>query len=74
MSGWRTCQGSRAMVGEVTWSAGLPNTYLGTIRVPRRVERKVASATVDDSTAMSIDELPIPTTSTRFPASSSASR
>jgi len=60
--------------GEVTVSAVRPNRYLGTMRLPERDESRVRSATHDDSTAMSIAELPMPTTSTRRPASSVGSR
>ena len=39
VSGWRSRQGSRAISGVVIWSAGLPNMYFGTMRLPWRVDR-----------------------------------
>ena len=52
-------------------SVGLPFRYLGRIQAPRRIARNVFSATRDASTAMSVAELPIPSTSTRLPSSTS---
>ena len=46
------------------WSIGLPNRYLGMIHAPRRAARYVCAATKLASTAMSIAELPIPSTTT----------
>ena len=60
MKRWRTRSGIRGAV--TNWSSGRPNTYLGTIHAPRRAARKTRSAVCVASTAMSIAELPIPST------------
>ena len=41
---------------------------------PRRIARYVSSATREDSTAMSVAELPMPSTTTRLPANTSGVR
>ena len=50
--------------GRVTWSAGLPRAYFGSTHWPRRWEMTAERATLAASTAMSIAELPAPTTTT----------
>ena len=52
----------------------MPNMYLGRMCAPRRIARSVDSATRLDSTAMSQAELPMPSTRTRLPASTSGVR
>ena len=66
MKRWRIASGTRALV--TNWSSGRPKTYLGTIQAPRRAARKTRSAVWVASTAMSIAELPMPSTTTRLPA------
>ena len=55
-------------------SVGLPHMYLGMIQAPRRIARNVASAKRELSTARSVAEFPIPSTSTRLPPRTSGSR
>ena len=54
-------------------SIGRPKTYFGITHAPRRAARKVRRATNDDSTAMSIAELPIPSTTTERSRNSAGS-
>ena len=59
-----TAIGSRVVSGEVSWSVGLPFMYFGMTCAPRRTARYVMRDTRDVSEAMSVAELPKPTTST----------
>ena len=68
---WRTANGTRGVV--TIWSSGRPNTYFGTTHAPRRAARKTRSADWLASTAMSIAELPIPSTTTRLSGKSDGS-
>ncbi len=56
--------GSRRVTGFESWSSGLPPMYFGMTWKPRLTARKVMFATREVSTAMSIAELPNPSTST----------
>ena len=58
----RTANGIRGEAGY--WSSGRPNRYFGITHAPRRAARYVARAVKLASTAMSIAELPIPSTTT----------
>ncbi len=49
-------------------SMGLPNANLGTMCAPRRLARYTCLATVLSSTAMSMAELPMPSTTTELPS------
>ncbi len=66
--------GRRLASGGAASSIGLPPRNLGSTQAPRRIARKVFSAIREDSTATSTAELPIPSTSTRLPTSTSGSR
>ena len=55
-------------------SVGTPMMYLGISQAPRRVDRHTRLAERDRSTAMSTAELPMPTTSTRWPSKGAAVR
>jgi hypothetical protein len=46
------------------WSSGRPKTYLGSTHAPRRAARCTDAAVNDASTAMSMAELPMPSTTT----------
>ncbi len=70
MNRW-TPRGRRAKPAPLVSSLGFPNRYLGTTWAPRRIARKAFSALREASTAMSVAELPIPSTSTRLPSSTS---
>ena len=48
-----------------------PPDVVVSVSAPRRIARNVCSATREDSTAMSVAELPMPSTSTRLPSSRS---
>ena len=61
---WRTASGT--CTGGAIESSGRPNRYLGITHAPRRAARYVARAWKEDSTAMSIAELPMPSTTTRL--------
>ena len=71
MKRWRILNGTPAWV-EI-WSSGLPNRYFGITHAPRRAARYVAAAEKLASTAMSIAELPIPSTTTRLSRKNSGS-
>ncbi len=53
---------------ELKVSMGLPKANLGTMCAPRRLARYTFAATPLSSTAMSIAELPIPSTTTERPS------
>ena len=61
--------------GAITLSAGWPLRYFGSTHTPLRAETWSVSAIQgeDSSLAMSIAELPMPTTITRFPRISTGS-
>ena len=51
----------------VSLSVGMPKMNFGRMCAPRRMARYVAAASRDASTAMSVAELPMPSTTTRLP-------
>ena len=67
-----THQGSQP--GSAVWSLGMPRKNLRSTHSVRRTDQVVVRARKDDSTAMSMAELPAPTTTTSRPASWSPER
>jgi hypothetical protein len=58
-----TAMGRRLIHLGPSWSMGVPAMYLGRTWAPRRIARYVMFDTREVSTAMSVAELPMPSTS-----------
>ncbi len=71
---WRSRHGRTAARAPFHWSVGRPSSRLGSTHTPRRADSRTSLACPTSSVAMSIAELPVPTTSTRRPANPAGSR
>ena len=60
------CTGNGTFGVVAIWSSGRPNTYFGMTQAPAPRGQEDLRAENDASTAMSIAELPIPSTTTRL--------